>query len=137
MSPLLLLVDDEPDLLKALCVRLRASGMTCETANNGQEALEKIKKQKPDLILLDLLMPIMDGYEFCRKVKANPQMASIPIMIVTAVPERAMSVSPEELGAAVIVHKPFDSHELLVIVQKVLSGEPMISRTSKESSSSS
>ncbi len=116
----ILLVDDEPDLLKALVVRLEVCGYSCDTASHGAAALQKIQTHQPDLVLVDLLMPVMDGYEFCRKFKAEPRTASIPVVIVTAVPERAMKFSAKELGACFVLHKPFDFHNLLAIVQSLL-----------------
>src|SRR3989338_6449315 len=108
MAPRLLLVDDEPELAKALAVRFTASGFVCEIAANGEEALGCIQRCRPDALVVDLLMPVMDGYELCRRLKA--------------VPQRLLEPRLEELGAVRVLHKPFDSSELLGAVRSALSG---------------
>ena len=122
MPPRLLLVDDEPELAKALAVRFTASGFVCETAANGQEALGRIQRSRPDALVVDLLMPVMDGYELCRRLKADQATADIPVIVLTAVPEHVMAQRLERLGTVRVLHKPFDSNELLSAVRSVLSG---------------
>src|SRR3989338_1324785 len=117
--PRILVVDDEPELLKALCVRLTAEGFTCETASNGREALERIEAQLPDLMILDLIMPEVTGYEVCRQLLDDPRTAGLPILVLTAVPQRAI-LQTAELGAATILHKPFDTAILLATVRHLL-----------------
>src|SRR3990167_8082182 len=117
--PKILVVDDEPELLKALRVRLTAEGFACETASNGREALDRIKAQRPDLIILDLIMPEVTGYEVCRQLQDDPRTAALPILVLTAVPQRAI-VQTAELGAATILHKPFDTAILLATVRHLL-----------------
>ena len=117
--PRILVVDDEPELLKALCVRLTAEGFTCETASNGREALERIEAQLPDLMILDLIMPEVTGYEVCRQLQDDPRTAALPILVLTAVPQRAI-LQTAELGAATILHKPFDTAILLATVRHLL-----------------
>ena len=124
MATRVLLVDDEPELLQALCVRLRAAGFVCETARNGQEGLAKTQAWQPALIVTDLIMPQMDGYEMCRQLKADAQTARIPVVILTAVAERSLMHRAEELGAARLIRKPFDSKELLATIQDVLTVPP-------------
>ena len=124
MPTRIILVDDEPDLLKALSVRLGGCGYLCESAAHGAQALEKIRKARPDLILTDLLMPGIDGYELCRILKADPSLASIPVIVLTAVPERAFKVSPQQLGVAFVAHKPFDSPILVRKVKELLAHTP-------------
>jgi DNA-binding response OmpR family regulator len=117
--PRILVVDDEPELLKALCVRLTAEGFTCETASNGREALERIEAQLPDLMILDLIMPEVTGYEVCRQLQDDPRTAALPVLVLTAVPQRAI-IQTAELGAATILHKPFDTAILLATVRHLL-----------------
>ena len=117
--PKILVVDDEPELLQALRVRLASEGFACETASNGREALERIKAQRPDLIILDLIMPEVSGYEVCRQLQDDPQTAHLPVIVLTAVPQRAI-VQTAELGAATILHKPFDTAILLATVRHLL-----------------
>ncbi len=122
MGARILLVDDEPDLVQALSVRLSAAGYVCDAAGNGREALERIAQHRPDLIILDLLMPEVSGYEVCRRLKADPQLAEIPLIVLTAVPEKAVQQNAVWLGAQSILHKPFDSDILLQTVREVLHG---------------
>jgi len=119
MSSRILVVDDEPELLQALCVRLTAEGFACTTANNGREALERLKADLPDLIILDLLMPEVSGYEVCRRLQDDPQTAQIPVIVLTAVPQRAI-IQTMDLGASSILHKPFDTTILLATVRHLL-----------------
>ncbi len=120
MPAKVLLIEDEPELLKALQVRFTACRFACETAANGQEALTVLKRFRPDVIIADLLMPEMDGYEFCRQIKADGRTASIPVIVLTAVPEDALAHRVDELNAACVLHKPFDSGVLLAVVEKLI-----------------
>lgn len=123
MARSILLVDDEPELLRALSVRLGAAGFACRTAANGREALERIRQAHPDLIISDLLMPDVDGYSLCRQLQADPGTALIPVIILTAVPSRSIELHDEPLaGSPRIMHKPFDSAILLAAVQGLLRG---------------
>lgn len=120
MPPRILVVDDEPELLKALCIRLKAEGFACETATNGQEALKRLETDVPDLIILDLLMPEVSGYEVCRRLQDDPRTAQIPVIVLTAVPQRTVKQTMEWLGAASVLHKPFDTAILLSTVRHLL-----------------
>jgi len=120
MSPRILVVDDEPELLRALCIRLTAEGFACETATNGVDAMTRLQGDLPDLIILDLLMPQMSGYEVCRRLQEDPRTAQIPIIVLTAVPERTVKQTAEWLGAASLLHKPFDTTVLLSTVRRLL-----------------
>lgn len=120
MSQHLLIVDDEPNLLLALSVRLGAAGFVCETAEDGVEALTKLQAHRPDVLIVDLVMPKMDGYELCRRLKEDTTAAAIPIVVLTAVPPYALGPRISGLGAARILHKPFDSEELIAAVRSVL-----------------
>jgi DNA-binding response OmpR family regulator len=120
MRPRILVVDDEPELLKALCIRLTAEGFACERATNGQEALTWLKTNVPDLIILDLLMPDMNGYEVRRRLQDDPRTAQIPVIVLTAVPERTVKQTTQGLGASSVLHKPFDTATLLSTVRHFL-----------------
>ncbi len=120
----LLLVDDEPELLHALSVRLTAAGFVCETASNGREAFERMAKQLPDLIIVDLLMPEVSGYEVCRRLKEEERTADIPVIVLTAVPERTVASTAEWLDVSSVLHKPFDSAILLSTVRSLLQLPP-------------
>jgi DNA-binding response OmpR family regulator len=120
----ILLVDDEPDLLHALQVRLRAAGYDCDTATNGKEALEKLAAARPDLLVLDLLMPEMNGYEVCHRLRQDPRLAGLPVLVLTAVPSHTVQRSRERLAGARVLHKPFDTDTLLAAVQEQLQPHP-------------
>ena len=116
----ILLVEDEPDLRLALLVRLRAAGFQCESANNGKEALEHIAQQRPDLIVTDLLMGVMDGYELVRYLKASRETASIPVVVMTALPEHSRVARADELQGVHLLERPFEARELIVMIRALL-----------------
>ena len=120
MAQHILLVEDEADLRLGLSVRLSASGFHCETACNGKEGLEEVARHRPDLIIADLLMPVMDGFEMVHRLKASPQTSAIPILIITALPERSRAPRADELRGIRILQKPFEARELLVTVRALL-----------------
>ena len=120
MPSRILLVEDEPELRLALSVRLTAAGFVCEVAGDGKEGLAKSQQWQPDLIVADLVMPEMDGYEMVRCLQGDPRTASIPVVVLTALPSRSLEPRLAELKAACVMHKPFDSSELLVTVRGIL-----------------
>ena len=120
IPPRLLVVEDEPELLRALQVRLTAAGFACETAVNGKEGLAKLEGWRPDLIIADLVMPEMDGYEMIHRVQLNDRTAWIPVVVLTAVPEHALDQRMTQLNVARVFHKPFDSGQLIVTVRELL-----------------
>ena len=120
MSQQVLIVDDEPDLLRALSVRLSAAGFVCQTAQDGVDALTKLQTYRPDLIIVDLVMPNMDGFELCQRLKEDAVTASIPVLVLTAVPPYALGPRLSGLGAVRVLHKPFDSIELVAAVRGAL-----------------
>jgi two-component system alkaline phosphatase synthesis response regulator PhoP len=87
----ILLVDDEPDFCSIVQGQLEKEGFDAEVAYDGVEGLEKVKANPPDAIILDVMMPEMDGYEVCRKLKANDKYADIPILMLTAVADKVTS----------------------------------------------
>lgn len=119
--PLVLLVDDEPANLRVLSDALAGQGFNIAVAMNGERALAQVKAFPPDLILLDALMPGMDGFEVCRRLKAEPATEAIPVVFMTSLSESAQRVRGLSLGAADYLAKPFDRDELLVRVKMQLS----------------
>jgi len=119
MAKKILIIEDEPDLLKVTAVRLETSGYDTLVAETAEAALELLSKSKPDLILLDLLLPKMQGAELCKRLKAEPDTSHIPIIIFTAsvilVQQRA-----KEMCADDYMIKPADSVELLFKIKKFI-----------------
>lgn len=124
----ILLVDDDPDLIAPMKIVFEAEGFAVDTAHDGVAALEKIHLVRPDLIVLDLLMPRKDGFAVCSELKADPQFAGIPVIILTSVKQSAAQRRYElEKGLALDVadyaEKPVDPLELVNRVKKVLGAE--------------
>jgi CheY-like chemotaxis protein len=117
MSPLVLVVDDDPDILDAICDILESEGYRVSRARHGLEALQRIDAERPAIILLDLMMPVMDGVTFAQRLRDRAEDgtlgASIPIVVISAEgnPQKAAAV-----GAAGYLAKPFDIETLLTQV---------------------
>ena len=109
----ILVVDDEPDILKVVTFRVKKLEYEVVTATNGQEALDLIQKEEPDLILLDIELPVMNGYEVCQRVKTNEKLKHIPIIFLTASSASKIAEKVKEFNADDYLIKPFDSEELL------------------------
>jgi len=116
MSNRILIVDDTPANIQALATILKQKGYQTSVATNGKQALDVLARVPPDLILLDVMMPEMDGFETCRRIKASEQWRQIPVIFLTAKTETADIVQGFELGAVDYVAKPFNAHELLARV---------------------
>src|SRR5215831_17771131 len=116
MSSRILVVDDTPANIQALAGTLKDKGYQLSVATNGRQALDVLARVQPDLILLDVMMPEMDGFETCRRIKASEAWREIPIIFLTAKTETADIVKGFELGAVDYVAKPFNDHELLARV---------------------
>ncbi len=116
----ILVVDDEEQNVKLLSSLLSAEGYAIETASNGREAVEKVKAIAPDLVLLDIMMPDMDGYEACSLIKNDPESANIPVVIVTALSDRDSKLKGLEVSANEFLTKPIDRIELFLRVKNLL-----------------
>lgn len=128
-KPKILIVEDDPDILGLLHFNLGKAGFETFRAENGEQALLLAKKQTPDLVLLDILMPGLNGLEVCRRMKRDPVLQHIPIMMVTAKGEEMDRIVGLELGADDYVVKPFSIREIILRIQKLLDrrekqGEP-------------
>lgn len=104
----ILVIDDEPDILKVLKIRLEKQGYEVVTASTGQSGVLACHSRLPDLVILDLMLPDMDGLDVCKKLKSSPSTCHIPVMMLTARTESADEVLGLELGADDYVTKPFD-----------------------------
>jgi two-component system, OmpR family, alkaline phosphatase synthesis response regulator PhoP len=115
-----LVVDDEPDLVRVFEFGLRASGYTVESASDGQEGLKKAREIKPDVILLDLMLPKLDGYKVCRLLKFDDRFKHIPIIILSARTQEGDQTLALEMGANRFVTKPYDFSEILGYIETLL-----------------
>jgi sigma-B regulation protein RsbU (phosphoserine phosphatase) len=116
----ILIVDDDLINIRVLEIPLRAQGYTVLKATSGQEALEQIEVSEPDLILLDIQMPQMDGFEVCRRIRENEETQFVPIVMVTALKEAEDRIKSIEVGADDFISKPVDYHEVLARVGSLL-----------------
>jgi two-component system, chemotaxis family, chemotaxis protein CheY len=114
-----LVVDDDPDILEALSEILEAEGFEIRRARNGKEALDRLEPDAPQLILLDLMMPVMDGWEFAQRMRQRPpEIARIPIIVLSA--DRNVGSKASDLGAVGHLAKPFELNDLLELVRRSL-----------------
>jgi two-component system alkaline phosphatase synthesis response regulator PhoP len=116
----ILVVDDEEDILKLVELNLAREGYRVLTCTTGEQALEIARSELPHLIILDLMLPGVDGLEVCRRLKSSPKTAPIPIVMLTAKTEDADIVAGLELGAADYVTKPFSGKVLVARVRRLL-----------------
>ena len=122
MSKKILLVDDETELVEMMKMRLEANNYQVITGYDGQEALEKARKEKPDLLILDLMLPKMDGYKVCGLLKKDTRYSKIPIIIFTARAQQEDKKAGEEAGADAYITKPFEPKALLEKIKELLKG---------------
>ena len=116
MPSRILVIEDEPANIQTLSTLLKERGYNINIATNGRQGLEVLERIRPDLILLDIMMPEIDGFETCRRIKASTAWREIPIIFLTAKTDTADIVRGFELGAVDYVAKPFNAHELLARV---------------------
>src|SRR6201982_3708393 len=118
-DPLVLVVDDLPQNVRLLEAVLSPKGFRVTAASSGTEALDVLGSEHPDVVLLDILMPGMDGYEVCRRIREDPGWASRPVIMITASGEQE-KIRTIESGADDFVNKPFDQAELLARVRSLV-----------------
>ena len=116
---MVLVVDDDPDILQTLALCLSSEGYRVTTASNGQEALDLLDKERPSCVLLDLMMPVMDGWQFVAELEKRGWRKS-PLLILSA--DRAVQGHASKLRAEAFLAKPFDLDELLGKVQQLTGG---------------
>ena len=127
----ILVVEDEADVMELVRYNLEKNGYQTETAIDGREALEKVRSKSPDLILLDLMLPEIDGLEVCRSVKKDAKTADIPVVMLTAKGTEADIVAGLEMGADDYVTKPFSPRVLMARVKAVLRRKDVLPDTDK------
>ena len=120
MSKRLLVVDDEPNLLVAVGACLRAEGFDVVTARSGAEALVRVAETVPDLIVSDVRMPGMDGYQLARQLRSSPRTALTPVVFLTAKDETSDRVEGFRAGVDAYLTKPFEPDELVAVIRSIL-----------------
>ena len=120
MPPRILVVDDEPDILELTRLALTQDGFEVDVAATGNEALDQLRRARPDLVVLDLMLPDRPGTEICRAMRANPEQKDIPVIMLTARSDEVDRVVGFELGADDYVTKPYSPRELCLRVRAIL-----------------
>lgn len=120
MDKTLLVVDDELHILELIKFNMEKNGYNVITAENGIDALRIVEEERPDLVLLDLMLPGLDGLEVCKKIRKNPNVEGIPIIMLTAKGEELDKILGLELGADDYITKPFSVRELVARVKAIL-----------------
>lgn len=119
----ILVVDDEPNIVIPLKFLMEKNGYSVSVAETGEEALKLAVHDRPDLILLDVMLPVIDGYEVCEAVRKNPATRNIKIVFITALGSSVEMVKSRVVGADAYIKKPFANSEVLETVRKLL-GQP-------------
>ena len=120
MPKKILIVDDEPSIIVALQFLMEQNGYQTLVAFSGEEAMETIAEHRPDLILLDIMLPVVDGFEVCQRVRENPEWSNIRIVLVTALGSEVNVTKGLALGADAYIIKPFSNAEILAKVKELL-----------------
>lgn len=116
----ILIVEDEPDILRLTSIRLKKLGYDVIMAIDGKEALDAIRSKRPDLVLLDLILPVMNGADVCKKTKNDEKLKHIPIILFTAHSDSMTAEKARKLGADDYIVKPFESDELTEKAERIL-----------------
>jgi len=121
MSMTVLLAEDEPNIVESLSFLLERAGFEISVATDGQQALESALEQQPDVLVLDLMLPKLDGYEVLRQLRSNPKGANLPVLMLTAKGQRIDRETALECGADLFMTKPFANAEITAAVTKLAS----------------
>ncbi len=116
----ILIIEDEPDIRELLTVSLGGEGYIVVPAATGEQGLKLARSERPDLVLLDLMLPNLSGLEICRQLRADPDLVSVPVLMLTATSSEMDKVVGLEVGADDYVTKPFSPRELLARVKALL-----------------
>jgi DNA-binding response OmpR family regulator len=129
MTAKILIVDDDPDMVELLRLSLTEAGYLACTATTGTEALAEVQRSSPDLVVLDLLLPEMNGFSVCEHLRQNPATATIPIIMITVLPGQFPRLVGVESGVNAYVNKPFQTQELVSCVDDLLRVPDLLSTT--------
>ncbi len=116
----ILVVEDEESLLKLESILLTSKGYEVTGVSNGLAALESLAKSRPDLVLLDIMLPAMDGFEVCQRIKSDPATRDIPVVMLTAKKSREDMARGQQVGADWYITKPFKSANVIETIQRFL-----------------
>lgn len=119
-KPRILIVEDDPGMVEAVRLRLEANGYDVLIARDGAEGLARIREEKPDLVILDIMLPIMDGLTVCRMIKFDEAYKNIPVILFTARVQKSDIEGGKEVKADAYITKPFKSEELLEKIAALL-----------------
>jgi len=120
MKKSVLVVDDQPHIVRLIQVNLEKEGFQVTTAADGVEGLQKVREIRPDLVILDVIMPRKDGFEVLRDIKSDPELLDIPVIMLTVKTHNADIVEGLKEGAEMYLPKPFHPKELVALVKRVL-----------------
>lgn len=118
--PRILIVDDEPNIVLALELLMKREGYETLSVDDGQKAVEAVKEFLPDLVLLDIMMPKMDGYEVCQRIRADARFKDVSIVMLTAKGREVEKEKGMALGADLYITKPFSTRDVLLKVREML-----------------
>ena len=127
MSRRILVVDDDPRLLHVVAMYLSIEGYEVDTAANGEEGLRLLEQKRPDLVILDVMMPGIDGLEACRRIKSNPETRSIPVVLFTALSRTDDVENGRAAGANRFINKPFSLIGLGAVIRSFLAEDATVS----------
>ncbi len=119
----ILAVDDEKHIVRLVQINLQKEGYEVITASNGREALEQVEREKPDLVIMDVMMPEMGGFEALQEMKANEATSTVPVIMLTAKAQDADVFEGWKSGADLYLTKPFNPQELLTFVRRIFQGQ--------------
>ena len=123
MAKKILAVDDEKHIVRLVEITLQREGYEVVTASNGAEALEKVATEKPDLVIMDVMMPEMDGLQALQKLKDDPATASVPVIMLTAKAQDSDVFQGWKSGADLYLTKPFNPQELMTFVRRIFADQ--------------
>lgn len=120
----ILIVDDEPNIVLALELLMKREGYVVQSVDDGQKVFDAVREFRPDLIILDIMMPKMDGYEVCQRIRADASMKEVSIIMLTAKGREVEREKGLALGADYYITKPFSTREVMLRIKEVLSARP-------------
>jgi DNA-binding response OmpR family regulator len=126
MPKKILIVDDEPNIVLSLEFLMKREGFEVRSAGDGEEALQMLAADRPDLMILDVMMPRKNGFEVCTEVRADPGLVTLPILMLSAKGREAETKKGLALGADAYITKPFSTHELVHQVNRLLGRETTV-----------